>query len=294
MTNRMQQRKITKIQQIGRKSKKVIEKAQKSLNNEAKIRRKSKTQPDSLVKTPTPPKFKVHDTSGHEGLASWIHAAAVNLNEALYASKALEADERHLNHVGKEIDYRVRSDGGVLVKRMTQRKLDPEGTPIPAYIGLQVVGGGSSQEAALARYYDRGKEPFVVDATECTAENPSGAPMHCEFSGEESTVIGSITVKNIVCTPLNPTGRGNKSQAEIKPAPKGFNMGYASQTAKKISDVVNSGAGNQYLEEDLFYISKEEWDNRKANSPNQSPNTDPSAAAPDASIEAPTPTMSLN
>ncbi|URI07464.1 hypothetical protein MW290_02255 [Aquincola tertiaricarbonis] len=178
-----------------------------------------------------------------EMVAGWITTAA----DALYGKLAETHDTHHLLALRGEIDARfAKGAQGVLLQRVTQRKPDSAGNFLPQYVGMLVVGEGST-EAEARLELDRRRQ----------AEQPRDAPLAK------------------VCTSLNPTGEPRKAQASLRPAPEGYNMGYAASLSAKLMDALAQNPGNvgkisfgdlaspiqprSYLEFDLVFVTRERW-----------------------------------
>lgn len=172
-------------------------------------------------------------------------------NESLYSKYAREQDVPALFSLEKEIDARIKKTGiGVLIQRLTKRAPDLAGNFLPEYMGLLIVADGFDEIEAQSNY-DSKKNPSTSQASN----------------------MG-------VCTPLNPTGRPERvvQTTEIGPSREGYNMGYASQLADKVNSVLKNNPKNigeiafdsivspiqplAYIEEEFFFISKEDWLNR--------------------------------
>ncbi len=168
--------------------------------------------------------------------AQFIAERINGLHDLLYAKAEKVLDERHLRYVSGQIDAVLRKDSGVLINRINKMIPDSAANFRPIYLGLQVVTGGSSADEALERYNDAVREPVVVNSDVCTSANPTGAPLEC-VPTKDGIQIGSNTFAGVSCTPMNVTGEPKKSQAVLKAAPEGFNLGYAGELAARIAEV---------------------------------------------------------
>lgn len=199
-------------------------------------------------------------TAGHDGIADEFKRAAQFINGIVYLHWASTQDKIDLRQLAAQIDAGLRSSNGVAIARITIQNRDGAGNTIPQYVGLQVVGFGDDLLAAQ----EAAKEKTGIEQ-ECVE---IGDRKYCAPKSVRISTMG-------VCTPENPTGTLPRKEAAITPLPEGYNFGYASMMASKLNPVMQNNPGNKndsgslvfhqaYVERELFFISKHEWEKMKA------------------------------
>ncbi len=201
------------------------------------------------------------NASDHDGIAGEFAKSAAYLNGLLYLFIAANLDDQHLQKRSQQIDAGIKNAGGVLVSRVTVQRPDSAGNMLPEYIGIDVIGFGNDEMDA------KSKSDRKVDDLECISV---GSATYC---ASKSELEENLAKQRGQCTIANPSGISPKEGAQLTASPEGMNSAYSAQMAQKLMPVVRNNPKNEkgglvlheaYVERQLIFIPKENWDAKKA------------------------------
>jgi hypothetical protein len=195
-------------------------------------------------------------------IADKLPEKLASLKDSMYDKRAMRRDAVEIQNLTSEIDARLSAgSSGVLIRRITIMHTGDAGTTIPIYAGLQVAGDGENELDALSKY--------------------NNIKSGIEGGSRNQEALGAV------CTPQNPTGERLKAEQTIQALPSGFNLGYASSLSNVIYKSLETNPKNigkieiggqvsplqptSFIEDSFFFISKEEWVQRKDSTSNTMP-----------------------